>query len=279
MRTALLVCGFAILYSHASGVEITVGPTRLSIPAPPDFGLLTADMKPYADFVQRFVPPSNAQFAVFLANADLALAAQGQIPQADRKFCVQTAKGIIEPFVGAGDFAELKRVIKSQNESLLKKVEAQMPDFLQKVNQGLTKDYEVDLGLSLTQMVPLPVHYETDRCLAYSMFVRMAAKDGGGHPTEYEGVVTATFVHLRGKVLFLYVNAEKAGLAWSREQARSWADAIIAANPSVGEVARRERSERHFGFIGSGVGRAAVVGAVVGGIIGLLGYVFRKRNG
>jgi len=97
-------------------------------------------MKPYAEFARRFVPPTNEQFALFLPSADVAIAAKGQIPTSERKFYVQTAKEIIQPFVSTNDFAELKRMIKTQNEGILKKAEAQIPGFLQKVNKGISSD-------------------------------------------------------------------------------------------------------------------------------------------
>jgi hypothetical protein len=279
MKHTLFVCLLGILQTSAFGVEITVGQTRLSIPAPAGFSAITGEMKPYAELAQRFVPPSNEQFALFLPDADVALAAKGQVPNSERKFYVQTTKTLVQPFVGSTDFSQLKGMIKTQNENTLKKIEEQVPDFLQKVNQGMAKDYGVDLGLSLTQMVPLPPHHETDRSLAYSMMVRMNAKDATGAPAVFEGVVTATFVHLQGKVLFLYVNAEKSALEWSRDQAQAWADAIIAANPSVGSVADRENRERLGGINWNEVGSTAIIGGIIGGVIGLVMYVFRRKGG
>jgi hypothetical protein len=166
-------------------------------------------MQPYAEFAKRFVPPSNEQFALFLQDADVAVAARGEIPQPERWFYVQSAKALIQPFVTTADFAQLKRTIKTQNEGIVKKAKSQVPGLLQNVNKGISADYDVDVNLSLDQMVPLPPHYETERGLAYSSILKYKANDEDGKPSVYEGVVTATFVHVQGKVLFLYANAEK----------------------------------------------------------------------
>jgi len=279
MKKILLLCCLALFHPVAFAVDISVGSTRLSIPTPSGFDPITSEMAPYAKLAQRFVPPSNEQFVLLLPSADAAIAAKGQIPESTRRFYVQTTKELIQPFVSAHDFAELKRMIKTQNEEILRKAEAQMPGLLQAVNQGISKDYELDLGLSMAQMLPLPPHYETERGLAYSMILKYNVNDENGKPSVFEGVVTATFVHLQGKVLFLYANAEKSGLEWSRMESQKWADMIIAANPSVGAIAVREASKRQSGFDWSKVLEKAVVGAIIGGLIGLLGYVFRKKKG
>ncbi len=278
MKHILLLCGFFISQPLLMGVEISVGGTRLSIPPPDGYAPITSDM-PYAEFAKRFVPPMNEQFALFLSDADIASAARGEIPKSERRFYVQTAKKIVQPFVSTADFAELKRTIKTQNDEALKKAQAQMPGFLEKANKGIADDYNVDLNLSLDQMLPLPPHYETERGLAYSMILKYKANDQNGKPVVFEGVVTATFVHLQGKVLFLYANAEKSALEWCRAESKKWADTIIAANPSTGDVALRESTAGRSGVDWGKVFGKALAGAVAGGIIGAVLYLFRKKKG
>lgn len=265
--------------SIAHAVEISVGATKLAIPAPSGFAPISSDMKPYATVAARFIPPSNEQFALFLPIDDAAAAAKGEIPISSRRCYVQTAKELIQPFVSSGDFAELKRIIKAQNDQILKKAEAEIPGLLKKVSSGLASDYNVDFGLTMSQMLPLPPHYETERGLAYSMIVKYNVADENGKPSVFEGAVTATFVFVRGKVLFLYVNAEKAGLEWSRVESKKWADMVIADNPSIGIIAEREIATRKSGFDWDRVIAKGIIGAIIGGIVGLIGYLFKKKKG
>jgi hypothetical protein len=232
-------------------------------------------MAKYAEFAARFVPATNKQFVVFLPDADAAKAAKGEIPQSERKFYVQTTNELIAPFVSTSDFAGLKSVIKTQNEELVRKAQQQMPSFLKKINKRISDHYAVDVDLSLNSMIPLPPHYENDRALAYTMLLKMSANDKAGRPTIFEGVVTATFVHVRGKVLMLYVNAEKSGLDWSRKEAQNWADAVIAANPSGALAAARETTGIDWGQ----VGEKAMIGGVIGGLVALVTLVFKKMKG
>ncbi|MCI0748799.1 MAG: hypothetical protein L0Y58_25615 [Verrucomicrobia subdivision 3 bacterium] len=278
MKRLLLLSMLFVVPPSLGAVEISVGTTQLSIPSPAGYSPITSDMQPYAEVAKRFVPPSNEQFALFLPEADAAAARRGEIPQPKRWFYVQTTKALIERFVSTSEFAELKRSVKTQNEDILKKAESQMPGLLEKLNKGISADYNVDLNLSLDQMLPLPTHYETERGLAYSTLLKYKINDEQGKPSILEGVVTTTFVHIQGKVLFLYVNAEKSGLEWSRSESRKWADTVIAANPSTGDVAARESQSSGSGFDWNKVITKAIVGAVIGGLVGGLTYVFRKKR-
>jgi hypothetical protein len=279
MKRLLLILSL-LLFVQATvlAVEISVGAARLSIPSPAGYSPITSDMQPYAEVIKRFVPPSNEQLAAFLPEADAAAAVRGETPQPERWFYVQASKGLIEPFVSTADFTKMKRILKEQNEEIFKKAASQAPGLLRNVNKGISADYNVDLNLSLNQMLPLPPHYETERGLAYSTLLKYKINDKEGNPTDLEGVVTATFVHLRGKVLFLYVNAEKSGLDWCRSESRKWADSVIAANPSTGDIAARESEPSRTGFDWSKVFGTAIAGAIIGGIVGALGYLFKKKK-
>jgi hypothetical protein len=278
MKWALLLCGLLIYQPSLMGVEIAVGTARFSVPTPEGYSLITTNMQPYAEVAERFVPPMNEQFALFLPEADAAAAARGEVPQSERKLYVQTSKKMVQAFVSSADFDELKRTLKTQNTDAIKKAEAQMPGLLKKMNEGVAQDYNVNLNLALDQIVPLPPHYETERGLAYSMFLKFRVDDENGKPAVFEGVATGTFVHLQGKVLYLYVNAEKSALRWCREESQRWADAIIAANPSTGEIAAREKTSSRSGINWSKVLKNAIIGAVVGGVIGGLNVLRKKRR-
>jgi len=235
-------------------------------------------MQPYAELAKRFVAPGNEQLAVFLPEIDAGLAMLGKVPEAKRKFDVQVAKKFVQVFLSTAEFAELKGTIRAENEELLKKAKGQLTDFVQNASKGISKDYSVDLNLSVDEAVTLPPHWETERALAYSMILKIKGNDENGRDSFFEAAVTATFVHLRGKVLFLYANTEKSELEWCRAESQKWANAIIAANPSTGEVAQRESRPLRSGSDSNRVLRNGIIGAIVGGIFGGLSYLLRKKK-
>jgi hypothetical protein len=276
MKRLLSACCLALLPAAALAVDIDIGGTELSVPAPGGYALLTEDMQPYADVAKRFVPPQNEQFAVFLGHVDAALAAQGEVPEPKRFFYVQTAKSIIDRFASIANFTEVKDAMKGQNEEIAKEIEAKMPGITRELNEGIRKDYDVDLAFSVSRMLPLPPHHESDRSLAFSMLTKYDMTDADGNPVSFEASVTATFVHVRGKILFLYAVGEKDDLDWTREASREWAAAVIAKNPSTGSIAERER--RPSGFDWNGVLTYGIIGAVIAVLIGAVRQAAKRRE-
>ncbi len=277
----LLLCCLLAVQTWSHGVEINVGGTRLEVPAPEGF-VLIPDNTDYAKLARRAVPATNEQYAIFATEADAALATKGGIPAAGRTFFVQVMKSVIHQTVSDSDFAQVKALIKNQNEEMLKQAAKDIPGLLDQVNKGISEDFKVDVNLTLNKMVPMPVHLETDRAMAYTLLMKFNANGPDGSPTEVEGVVTATLVHLKGKILFFYANSEVGSVNWSREAAKKWVDAAIAANPSSassygttgGKLSLVDQVKKWWGTMTGKV----VIGGIIGGLIGALSVLFRKKT-
>lgn len=210
---------------------ISVGGVELDIPNPPGYGPVTPQMTVVYDLQRQFVAPTNEEFVAFIPEARRPAALRGEVPDLSRRFAVQTARSIIDVSASSRDFATLKDIIRTQNDEIMRKVEQRLPGMLSRINEDIARRYDVDLDLSVSSIIPLPVHEESRRTLAYSAFVEFDMQDASGDPAPYVGVVTTTIVHVRDKILFLYSYAEKAGLVWSRETSGRWARAVVAANP------------------------------------------------
>jgi len=278
MRT---LCLAVLLLSPAvsGAIDISIGGVSLAIPNPSGFSPVTQQMAALYELQKQFVAPTNEEYVSFIPEADVPAVLIDEIPDLPRRFTVQTAKSLTGASVSTADFAELKNIIKSQNDELMKKVEKQLPGLMKQLNEGITKTYDVDLAFSVSKMVPMPVHQETDRTLAYSALVRYDMKDEVGNPAPFVAVVTATFTHVKGKVLFLYSYAEGSGLEWSKEASRQWTNAVVAANPSDLQASVNESLPSFVTGIDWGeVGAKAVGGAIVGLIICFIGWVINRSK-
>ena len=192
---------------------------------------------------------------------------------------MQTAKSQLHTSVTTSNFLDLKSAVKSQNDEIFKKVKEQIPGLFEQVNSDITKKYDLNLALSMSQVIPLPVHLETDRSLAFSAFVKYNVNDSSGNAAPLVVVNTTTFIHVNGKVLFLYSFADENDLEWSRETSRQWASAIISANPSNQQVSRKEPLPPAIsGIDRSKFGEKAMVGVFVGLIVGLVGWAINKSK-
>ncbi len=276
MKRLCFAACLALLPAPALAIDVDVGGTTVSIPTPSGCSLIASDL-PYAQLMERFVPPQNRQLALFLTEDDAAIVAKGEIPEPRRLFYVQTAKVVVDRFASSADFEAVKSGIKDQHASMTKEVEKQLPVFMENVSKGLSADYNLDLALSVSQVLPLPSHHESDRSLAFSMVTKHGMTDAEGNSVTWEAAVTTTLVHVKGKVVFLYATADVADLEWSREASGKWAAEVIAANPSVGAIAEQEKRPR-LGFDWDGTLKYGVIGAVVGGIIGALKQLAKRTK-
>jgi len=227
----LMSAGFLTPAYAQTTTDISVGGVSLAIPSPNGFSPVTQQMTVLYDLQKQFVAPASELFATFIPQQHVREVLKGNIPELPRRFTVQTATSSIAVSISTSYFAELKSIMKSQIDEIVKQIAKQLPNLTKKVNEGIANKYDVDLALSISQMVPMPVHEETDRTIAYSMLVKYDMNDADGKPAPFIGAVTSTLVHVKGKVLFLYSYAEESGVEWSREAAKQWANAVVAANP------------------------------------------------
>jgi len=259
--------------------EISVGGVNLTIPKPEGYSAVTPEMAVLYEVQKQFVAPTNEEFVTFIPDSLVEMVLRDEIPDLPRRFAVQTAKSLINVTVTSSDFSTLKKTIKSQNSEILKKVESQLPELIGKMNEGIKEQYDVDLAFSVSQMVPMPVHEETDRTLSYSSLVKYNMKDEMGNPAPFVSVVTATFVHVKGKVLFLYSYAEESASEWSKQSSHEWASSIVNSNPSDFQTSVKETVPSSvFRIDWEQVGVKALIGAFIGLVIGLFGWVKNRAK-
>lgn len=277
MRTIVL-CLFLIALPRAVfAATIIVGGTEIEVPSPSSFSEVTPEMATLYVVQKQFVAHTNVEFVGFISEKDVPMALRDEIPELERRFTVQTAKSLVNVSVNKNNFGEFKQVIKTQNDEILKKAEAAIGKTIDKINENITNQYDIELALSISQMIPLPVHAETDRSLAYSAFVKYNINDEAGNPSSFVAVVTVTFIHVKGKVLFLYSYAEESGLDWSRNISSQWANTVVKANPSGFQSIIKENLPAAVTGIDWGeVGVKTLIGAFIGLIIGLISWIVKR---
>lgn len=250
---------------------VSIGGTAIEIPNPPGFVAITPRMTAVYEFQKNFVAPTNQELLTFLPEGMVASAEKGEIPDFTRSFSVQTAKQIVDAPVPRSVFEEMKTLLKTRNEDIVSEIQKQVPEVMDSINQNLVESYAVDPALSVSQMIPLPAHHETDQIFAYSTLLKVAMNDESGNQVSSVTVATASFVYVKRKVLFLYCYAEQDGLEWSREISRTWSEAVVAANPS--DVPSEERVSSW-----ARIALGAVGGALIGMVVGILGWVILRRK-
>lgn len=278
MRAIAFVLLMLLLRSSLANT-ISVGDTTLDIPSPDGFVAVTPQMEPVYSLLQRFVAPINIEFVSFVSAEDAALALRNEIPGLSRRFSVQTARSLQQQRVTSANFAELKALIKSQNQQIAEQTRTAINEAMGEINDDLAEQYDVDLALSISQIVPMPVHEESERSLAYSAYVKTSVNDEAGNAVPIVTTMTLSFIHVRARVLFLYSYAEESGLEWSQVASGRWSNAIVNANPLTAQSSIDENlPAAPAGIDWRQVGITAIAGAFIGLIVALLGWIFRRNK-
>ncbi len=271
------ICLLLLISRAADAAAISIGRVEVEVPDPPGYAAVTPEMEALYKLQRQFVAPSNVEFVAYIAEIDIPAALRGQIPELDRRFSVQTAASLVDASVSKADFAEFKNIIKTNHEEILARTKAAVDEAMGKINANITEEYDVDLALSVAQHAPLPVHAETERSLAYSSYVKYDMKDETGNSVPFVALVSATYIHVRGRILFLYSIAGEADISWSRNISRQWAAAIIKANPSDFQTMVREYLPTTIASIEwDSVGAKAIAGAIFALLIGLIIWLVRR---
>lgn len=270
---ASLLCVPALF---AGQVDVAIGPTTITVPVPAGFAPVTADMTNTVQALSSTIGEQNQALAWFIPAELVAAAKSGNAPAPLRTLSVQTAKATMNRSITAADMAELEQIIVEQNAELAKRLELQFPGIAVQVRESVAGKLNAKLRLELQGIFPLEPHVRTNRMLAYSSFVKYAMRDPGtGLTNSISAVVTATLVHARAKLFFLYANGGEQDLDWTRQISRNWAEAILAANPSDATAAAAETAGPS-GFDWKRIQRGALIGGVIGGLVGLVGYFFAR---
>ena len=271
------ICLLLLISRAADAAAISIGRVEVEVPDPPGYAAVTPKMEALYELQKKFVTPSNVEFVAYIDEIDIPAALSGQIPELDRRFSVQTAASLVDASVSKADFAEFKNIIKTNHAEILEKTKAALDEAMGEINTHITEEYDVDLALSVAQHAPLPVHAETERSLAYSSYVKYNMQDEMGDSVPFVALVTATFIHVRGRILFLYSIAGEADIGWSRNISRQWAGAIIKANPTNFQTMVREYLPPTIASIEwDSVGAKAIAGAIFGLLIGLIIWLVRR---
>jgi hypothetical protein len=161
--------------------------------------------------------------------------------------------------------------MKSGLEAFSAKIEKEINKVMAQGSKAVSKETGVDVGLSITDTVLLGFFNETETSLGFTMAMKLKAQGADG--ADPRNVVATLMVPVNGRMLSLYATrpyannedrlaAEKAVVAWR--------DAIVAANPRVAG------SSGWFDW--GSVGRSVVIGAVIGGLLGLFKWLGNRAK-
>jgi len=264
MKRTLVTIILTFITGVAFAEIFSIGGKNIVIPSPQGFSRVTQDMDAVYRLSLQMADPKNDQLSFYISNSDIPTAIAGELPPLERYFILKVNKQIKNMVVGSKDFAELKNMTKLQNKEIFESVKSQIPGIMKGTSEGISKEFDIDFALQISQTIPLEPHYEADNAMAYSMYINYGISAEG---TKEESIVsaTATFVKVSDKVLFLYCYGLQDELEWTRDASKLWVEQIMNSNTQP-----PARSSGGHGMDWNKVIEKGVVGAITGGLIALI---------
>ena len=275
MKRTLVAIVLTFIAGFAYADSFNIGGKDVVIPSPQGFSFVTQEMDAVYRLNLQMADPKNDQLAYYISDSDVPMAMNGELPPLGRTFLLKVNKQLKDIVIGSKDFAELKNMTKRQNKEIFESLKSKLPGLMKGASEGISKEFDVDFAMQISQMIPLESHYEVDNALSYSMYINYGVTTEG---TKEESIVsaTATYVNVAGKVLFLYCYGPQGELEWTRNASKSWVDQIMNSNSKPPASSSGSR-----GWDWNKVIEKGIVGAVTGGLIALIIgalSIFKKRK-
>ena len=265
------------LNTYVFAESFDIGGKEITIPTPDGYVRVTKEMDAVHRLSMQMADPVNELLAYYILESDSQTAMEGNVPPLERTFMFKVSKNLKGMLIGTRDFAELKSMTKRQNKELFESVKSQIPGLMDKTSKGISKEFDMNFAMEISQLIPLDPHYEADNSLSYSMYINYGISTEGA---KEESVLSATtnIVNVSGKVLFLYCYGTKSDLEWTRNASRAWAESVITSNAQP-----PSQSSGGHGINWENVIMKSIGGAIAGGSIalflGILSIFKRKKNG
>ena len=268
--TLSLLMAIPSIFVRADTFE--VGGKTIIVPVPQGFVRVTEDMIAVNSICEQAAAadPANDTLASYILESGVPAAVAGEIPPLDRYFVLKVSKGMQNLTVGKNDFAEFKKIIRDQNDELLKSVNPQIREGMSKMSEGVSQDFDINFAMEISQMVPLAPHYEEENAIAFSMFANYEVAAEDVNETDIVSS-TSTYLNAAGRVLFLYSYGQQGDLEWTRNASREWGKRVMESNTQP-----PQKSPDDLRFDWNEIMGKALAGAIAGGLVALIAIVFRR---
>ena len=255
---------------QAEPVPLTVGDTTIQFPADAGFVRASSADPKFFSFVQAALPTTNRLIEIFITPADLDRLHTTGVA-AGPYYEVQVMRELETRPIGMDEWNENKAQLTAGMGKLdmnqLASKEAGGAS--QRVSAAAGQQVNVNFGKINTPTI----YRETPMSVEYGMTVPVQI-NSGGQTVSATISAAGSFTVAHDRMIFLYAYSsatDEASIADLHKRMDALVDQVQALNPNDPNLSSSPSLLR-------GVGRAAVIGALVGGIIGVFGLLITKMR-
>jgi len=275
----ILLAIFLVFFVVSSYAGIfNIGGKDIVITSPEGYSRVTKQMDAVYRLGMQMKDSKNDILAYYISDSKIPTAMAGEVPVLKQYFLIKVNKKLKNMVVSSKDFAEFKDINIRKIKEKLESIKKQIPYSMKEVSDGVSKEFNIDYAMDISQVVPFEPHYETENAIAYSMYINYGVSTEG---VNKKIILSATTVILNvsGKVLYLYCYAPKKELKWTRTASKLWAEKVIDNNtqpPAQSSGGSVNGNEAIFkGIVGAVVGGSLVLMSVV---LSIFLSIFKKRK-
>ncbi len=226
-----LVLSF-VISEFAYAVSVNIGVQKINIPSPTGFSEISSISPETVGMLQDMCPPSNRLLAVFLSQEDVGKIMRGDSAQFEQYMTVQSVKKIEGQSFAKYQFAELRKMLRTQYETLYEDQRDSIDTLMNSAGKSLSKRLDEKIDLKIGGVVPLGVDSESASSITMSQLAKYNVSTTG-QAIEYIVAGTITALLVNGRVVYLNVYSiyeARSDLEWTRETSKKWIQKILSAN-------------------------------------------------
>lgn len=192
------------LTSFTAAKEVTIGDVTINLPLQEGFVELP-ETHFYTEFMQDFTPQTNELLVIQAPKNELTQSLEMKAEQFSKSIVVQTFKGTKYRQVSKEEFGQVKDFMKQNFEQISETLRQRINNEMDASSSKVSNKYDVDVALSITDMVPLEIFAETENHYG-STYLMKSSVAVDGEAADNDNILMAINVMLvKGKIIYLYV--------------------------------------------------------------------------
>ena len=225
---------FFVLLSHAYcfSAEIKIDSEKITVPTYDGFVEISKISPDTVAMFEDMLPPTNRLHAVYATESDSGKLLKSQPPELKRYLIVQTAKALESVALGTRHFAELRKQIRTEYESLFDQNKSKIDELAKQASRKLSNRISDKVEMKVGEMLPMSVNSETAYHISLSSLTKFSTSTAEDN-TEFISAGTMSMVLLKGRVVYLNVFSiynTIDDLKWTQRVAEKWTESTIRAN-------------------------------------------------
>lgn len=214
----------------AASVKVNVGLKTIVIPPPSGFAYVTPDMFLLNTFFDALTSEGIERLASFIPQDQVRALREEKEPDLNRYANVKVYSQLTSRSVSVEEFNnKIKASVTADGGEASQELGR---DSTGRINKAIQDEFGINPNASLSQCRWLACHDTTEHTVARSMYGNGTYNDPLAGKRDFDAAVTMTYLHVKDKVIYLYVTGPKDDLEWTRGLSKEWSDAIVAVNVS-----------------------------------------------